>query len=166
MPTGEEYNRFANLIKKLAKEYNGPIFQPHVTLLGGIMLPEAEIIKRIKQLVLGQKPFIVNLEEIDYQDFYFRTLFVKAKKTNPLLSLHNRSKNTFKMWDVLSYMPHLSLLYGNFPKEVKERIIKDIGRNQSSRFEISSMHLIKGGEVDDWHIAGEFPFQASSTSKV
>lgn len=156
IPTGQAYQKFSNLIKKLAEEYNAPVFQPHVTLLGEILVPEPEAIKRTKQLVSGQKPFTINMEEISYEDFYFRTLFVRAEKTEALLALHNRSKEIFKM-EIPPYMPHLSLLYGTFPKETKEKIIKRIGRDQSTQFEISRVYLIKGGEVEDWQILREFP---------
>jgi len=153
MPVGKVYEKFSNLIKKLAEEYHAPVFAPHITLLGGLMQPEEECIRLAEQVVSGQKPFTVNMEEIDYENCYFRTLFVRVEKTEALLALHNRSKKIFKM-DIPSYMPHLSLLYGTFPVETKEKIIKDIGRNQSTQFEISSAHLVKGGGVEDWRIVG------------
>lgn len=158
IPTGKAYEKFSNLIKKLAKEYNAPVFEPHITLLGDFMQPEEECIELTKQLVSGQNPFIITMDEIDYEDFYFRTLFVRAEKSGTLLNLHNRSKEIFEM-NIPPYMPHLSLLYGTFPVETKEKIIKEIGRDQSAQFEISSVHLIKGGEVEDWQIVGEFPLK-------
>lgn len=156
--TGEAYEKFSSLIKKLAKQYNAPVFQPHITLLGDFMQPLDECIKLTKQAVLNQKPFIINMGEIDYEDFYFRTLFIRVDKMEPLLNLHNRAKEIFKMV-IPPYMPHLSLLYGTFPIETKEKIIKEIGRKQSIQFEISSVLLIKGGEIADWRILKEFPLK-------
>lgn len=157
LPTGTAYNKFENLIKKLAGEYNAPTFQPHVTLLGEFMQPQEECIEKTKQLVAGQKPFTVNLEEIGYQDYFFRTLFVYARKTGPLLNLHNKAKEIFQMQHIPPYMPHLSLLYGTYPNGTKEKIIKEIGKNQSTKFEVSSVHLVQGGEIKDWQIVEEFP---------
>ena len=54
MPTGESYKRFSNLIKKLAKQYNAPVFEPHITLLGDFKQPLDECIKLIQQVVSGQ----------------------------------------------------------------------------------------------------------------
>lgn len=159
VPTGEANNKFTNLIKKLAKEYQAPVFQPHVTLLGDFMYSEEESIEKTKQLVLSQKPFRLNLEKIGYQDFYFRTLFVRAKKNRPLLALHNRAKEIFKKNNIPHYMPHLSILYGTFPRSLKEEIIKEIGRDQSVKFEVNSVHLVKGGAIEDWRIIGEFPLK-------
>lgn len=157
MPSGENYNIFENLIKKLANEYNGPVFQPHVTLLGEIILPETDAIRKTEQLVDGQKPFSITLKQIDYEDFYFRTLFVKAVITKPLQTLYNKAKEIFAM-DVPLYMPHLSLLYGNYPREVKKKIIQEIGRDQTALFKISSVHLFKGGKVEQWQKIKEFTF--------
>src|SRR3972149_1366255 len=104
MPSGKIYKRFSNLIKKLAKEYDDPVFEPHITLLGEFTDSLEVSAKGANELVSGQKPFTVNLEEIDYQAFYFRTLFVKAKKTQPLLALHNRAKEVFNIQNIPPYM--------------------------------------------------------------
>lgn len=159
MPKEEIDNRFAGLIKKLAKDYGGPVFEPHVTLLGEIEQPEGEVMSKTEKLVSGQKPFPITLRQIGYQDYHFRALFVKAEITSPLLSLHERAKKIFGMQNIPPYMPHLSLLYGNYPAEVKEKIIAEIGREQSAQFEIKSVYLIKGGEVEDWEIIKEFTFR-------
>ncbi|MBI3103721.1 2'-5' RNA ligase family protein [Candidatus Daviesbacteria bacterium] len=158
MPKGKIYKKFAGLINRLAKQYNAPPFQPHVTLLGGIEQPEEKIIRKTAQLVSGQKPFPVTFRQIDYQDYHFRALFVKAEVTKPLLSLHERAKKIFGMQNIPFYMPHLSLLYGNYPNELKEKIILEIGRDQTTRFDISSVHLVRGGEVEDWKAIKEFTF--------
>lgn len=159
VPTGEANIKFNALVKKLAEENRAPLFQPHVTLLGDFMYSEEESIEKTKQLVSGQKPFTIEMEQIDYEDYFFRTLFVRAKKTQQLLALNTRAKEIFQMNGTLDYMPHLSLLYGMFPVETKEKIIKEVGRDQSTQFEISSVNLIKGGEIEDWRIVDEFPLK-------
>lgn len=159
MPKGQLYEKLKALIKKLANENNGPAFEPHVTLLGGIELSEEEVIKRTTQLVKDQKPFYVTLKQIEYEDFYFRTLFVKAEITEFSQSLHNRAKQIFEK-DIPPYMPHLSLLYGNYPVDLKERIITEIDREQRAQFEVSSIFLNKEfGEIKDWKVIKEFPFK-------
>jgi 2'-5' RNA ligase len=159
MPTGEAYDKLLGLIKRLANEYNAPLFEPHVTLLGEAMQLEEDVLKRIEQLVLGQKPFPITLNTVDYQDFYFRTLFVRAERTDPLQTLHDRAKEVFEMQDIPDYMPHLSLMYGNFPQSVKEQIIKAIGRDQTTEFAVNSVHLFKtDGEANTWYRVKEIPF--------
>ena len=157
MPKGEIYKKLADLIKKLGSEYGGPVFEPHVTLLGDIELPEEEMIKKTAQLVKNQKPFFVNLKQINYENFYFRTLFVKAEITETLQTLYDRAKEIFEM-DIPPFMAHLSILYGNYPQGVKGKIIQEIGRDQTATFDVSSIHLIKGGKIEEWKIIREFTF--------
>ena len=159
MPTGEVYNKFSDLIRRLAMEYSSPIFEPHVTLLGEFMQSEEDVIRKTGQLAEAKEPFPITLTTIDYQDFYFRALFVKAEKTEPLLSFHNRAKEVFGMQNIQVYMPHLSLLYGNFPQTTKERIIEEIGRNHPAQFTVNNIRLFKTGrQVNTWYKVKEFPF--------
>lgn len=158
VPQGEVYNKFSTLIKKLASEYGGPVFVPHVTLLGDIELSEDEMVKRMKQLIMDQQPFQVNLDQISYEDFYFRALIVKAEKNASLQTLHEKTKQIFDMHNIPSYMAHLSLLYGDYPNQIKEKIIAEIGKEQPAQFEVTSVFLTKGGEVKDWKVIREFSF--------
>jgi 2'-5' RNA ligase len=152
MPTGEVYDKFSGLIRRLAEEYRAPLFAPHITLLGETRQSEEDVLRKAKQLASIQKPFPVTLNTVDYQDFYFRTLFVRADRTNSLQALHDRAKEIFEMQDIPYYMPHLSLLYGNFPKTVKEQIIKSIGRDQATEFTVKGIDVFKtDGEEKTWH---------------
>lgn len=157
MPKGEVYNNFFNLIKKLAREYQGPLFVPHVTLLGEIELSKEEIIKRTKILVQNQKSFPIVLKQIAYEEFFFRALIVLAQISEPLQKLHERAKKIFEM-NIPAYMPHLSILYGEYTLETKKKIISEIGKNQEAAFEIDRVFLIKGGEVKNWKIIEAFTF--------
>ncbi len=158
MPKGDIFKKYDTIIKKLAKENNGPVFEPHITLLGNIELTENEVIKGAQKLVLGQKPFQINLSEIGYEDYHFRALFVKAVISPQLQNLHNRAKQIFKM-QIPTYMAHLSLLYGNYPNLAKKEIIKKIGKDQASVFEINSVFVQKAGLIRDWKIIKEFPLE-------
>lgn len=158
MPAGETYNKLAALIKILAEKYKSPLFELHITLLGEIVLLEEDVIKRCQQLTSGQKSFSIILQTVEYQDFYFRALFVQAERTRLLLALHNRAEKIFKMNESPSYMPHLSLLYGDFAQSVKDQIIRNIGKNQEMEFRVGAIHLFKtDGEVSAWYKVKEFP---------
>lgn len=74
------------------------------------------------------------------------------------MDLHNKAKEIFNMTKIPPYMPHLSLMYGNYPQALKDKIIQEIGKNQSTQFEVNSVHLVQGGEIKDWQIIKEFSF--------
>jgi 2'-5' RNA ligase len=165
VPTGNAYDKFSNLIKSLAKKYDAPIFEPHVTLLGDIEISEEEAVKKTEQLVANQKSFPLNLGSVDYQDFHFRTLFVRAEPTKFLQNLHKRAKQIFQM-DIPPYMPHLSILYGTYPEELKKGIISEIGSTKEASWIVDKVTLIKGGEVSEWKTIKEFPLIALSKSSM
>lgn len=157
VPTGETYDKLSGIIKRLAEEYNTPLFEPHITLLGEAPQSENDVIKRTRQLISGQKPFLATIRTLDYQDFYYRALFVKAEKTEPLLAFHERAKTIFEMPDIPPYMPHLSLLYGNFSGDIKKKIIKTIGNEFTEEFIVNAVHLIKSeGQANAWYKIKEF----------
>jgi len=57
-------------------------------------------------------------------------------------------------------MPHLSLMYSNFPQSVKDQIIKAIGNNQTTEFTVRGIHVFETGEeVNKWHMVKEFSFK-------
>lgn len=159
LPPGQEYKRFEMLIKKLAQKCGGPVFAPHITLLGQATDNEAYAFQLGEELIKNQEPFSVTLNKVDYQNYFFRALYVLVEKTEPLMKLHEKAKQIFGKIDVGEYMPHLSLLYGNFEPEIKEKIIQEIGSNQSSTFTVNSLHLFKTeGEAHQWYHAREFSF--------
>lgn len=159
MPEGENFQKYTDLIKKLAKEHGGPTFVPHITLLGNILLPEAEVLDRAQLVVENQRPFTVNLMGIGCEDYYFRTLYAKAEIPKELQALHDRAKEIFRMNDIPPYMAHLSFLYGNYPKELKDKIIKEIG-DQSASLPINSIYVFYASAYsapETWHQIAELP---------
>lgn len=160
LPSGNEYNKFNELIKKLAQEYKTLVFDPHITILGQASDNESTAIKLTEELVTGISPFSITLNKIGYQDYYFRALYVLVEKTEPLLKLHEKAKQLFGKQDIPPYIPHLSLLYGDFPVAIKEKIMQEIGREQLSTFEVKSLHVFKTeGEADSWYSVKEIPFR-------
>lgn len=166
LPAGEEYNRFETLIIELAEECGAPLFAPHVTVLGQASLDEDSALELMEKLVSNQQPFTLTLNKVDYRDYFFRALYVLAEKTEPLVELHEKAKQIFGKKNVAEYMPHLSLLYGDFKPELKKKIIKEIGKEQPAVFEVNSLHLFRTeGEADEWYPVAEFPFP-TPTSEV
>lgn len=159
LPKGEEYAKFETLIIKLAEQYNTPIFAPHITLLGQAAQDEDSARTLLKKLTQDQKPFKITLGKIDYQDYFFRALYVIADESPELLALYGKAKELAGKTNIPGYIPHLSLLYGDFPSEIKEKIIKEIGSEHPAVFEVNSLHLFHTeGEADDWYEVEEFPF--------
>jgi len=160
MPKGETYKHFFRLIMKLVKEHKSPLFAPHVTLLGMLKDQNEEtVLQKVATVADSHTRFSLTLEEIGFEEFFYRALFIRAKKTPELLSLNQNTREAFDMQDEPAFMPHLSLLYGDFPISVKEKIRQEIGE-QNRSFEVSGITLVHAdGHEDTWRIVTEIPLQ-------
>ena len=160
MPSGETRNKLASIINKLSDRYETPRFVPHVTLLGGITENEGVILSKMSYLAGFLKPFQIQLAEVKYLDEYFRALFILAEKTKELLGAYGKARNIFDVKESSSYMPHLSLMYGNLAVKTKEEILAKIGREFRLNFWIDTIYLFSTtGEASQWYKVQEFPLR-------
>lgn len=157
MPLGQVYDELSRTISELSKEYAAPVFQPHVTLLGDLIGDEKEITLQAQQLASRIRPFQVTLTTVDYLDTYFRCLFLRAEESPALVEANRVARNIFHREQDDKFMPHLSLLYGNFEVETKKRIIETIGREWAKSFPVNRIHLLScNGEPKNWYRVQEF----------
>lgn len=118
-PQGESKSRLESVIKDANSKFNGPDFEPHMTLLGPIPLDKEEIIEKTKIIVDKIAPFGLALGKVDYSSTYFQCVFVRVKTSVPLLEARMAAQEIFNIKSF--FMPHISLFYGNVtPKERSE----------------------------------------------
>jgi hypothetical protein len=141
MPIGEVRQRLAATILDLGREYATPVFEPHVTLAGGIVGSARGVASKMKDLARRIPPFTVRLTVVDGLDDYFRCLFVRLATTHPIMSANQAAREVFALAMQPAFMPHLSLLYGNLPPSVKEGIIASLLRQFELEFKVNSLHL-------------------------
>ena len=159
IPSGDAYDRLSVLISRLSEKYSSPQFEPHVSLLGVVRGYEEEIIAKAADLARIIKPYEIKLSTIDYLDEYFRCFFIRAQKTEDVMKANLMAKEVFGLLQHDGeYTPHLSLLYGNFPSEIKEKIIAEIGKELDVTFEVRSIDLFltEGEDVNKWHRVKKF----------
>ncbi|MDI6602625.1 MAG: 2'-5' RNA ligase family protein [Patescibacteria group bacterium] len=151
------YNKLANLITKLSKQYGSPKFEPHVTLLANISGAEKDIIFKTSQLAILINSFKIRLTKVEYRNEYFKCLFIKVEETKDIINANLKAREIFnREWDS-EYIPHLSLMYGDFLPEIKEKIIKEIGKKFDIIFAVNSIHLFTAeGRPEDWQRIKEF----------
>jgi 2'-5' RNA ligase len=152
MPAGRVYRRLAVRIRELSREYSAPEFEPHVTLLGGILGPQREVILKSASLAKLIRPFVVQLTNVDYLDEYFRCLFVRVAETDRVMKANQTAREVFGLREQPAYMPHLSLMYGNLTSDVKGKIVSQLGRRFDIAFKAGNVHLFSiTGEPNEWH---------------
>lgn len=166
IPNDRNRDIFSEIIKKIAEKARTPSFAPHITLLGGVLGSEDELRKKTRFLIKEQSEFQISFSGIDYEDYYFRALFVRAELNESLRLLNIRAKEIFGMKDAPSfYTPHLSLLYGDFPLNFKKELTRFAGGIPASLI-VQRVDLYRTeGEVIGWQKVEEFPFHFQNTTQ-
>jgi len=141
------------IIERVAKENNTFSFEPHITILvkndeGGKMIKISE--ELAKQITKAT----ARLTEIAYENTYFRALYIKAQKQQ-LFQIHAIARKLAGMLADPSeptplgvkntYVPHLSLLYGNLDEKTKRNIIKDLDIKLPMEVEFDKIELWRTG---------------------
>jgi 2'-5' RNA ligase len=161
LPEGDIFEKLNALISGLASKYDAPPFEPHITLLGGLRGPEQKIIPATALLAAALESFSVTLTHLEYRDMYYMCLFVLLEKTRDVMDAHflaQKILDTFIARENIEFIPHLSLMYGDFPVPLKKEIIKDIGAEMNLSFTVNSIYLFStDGGPGDWHRFKEFP---------
>ena len=144
VPSGDSRARLAKTISKLSKENRGPAFEPHITLIGKLMLEENEALRLTALLAKKIRPFGITLGRTDGTDFRFRCIFVRVFGTSELLVANSKSREIFKVKKAPRYTPHLSLFYGRLPQKTKEEIITGMRNSFSgTKLDIKRIRLMR-----------------------
>lgn len=163
MPSGQVYDELSGLISKLSGEHFSHKFEPHVTLLKVIEGLGEDISLKTSELAKLIKPFKIELEGLDYFEDHFRCLFIKAKETPELMNANLEARKVFSRGIDAIYAPHLSLIYGELSKDMKQTMISNLknereGKEFAYAFDVNKLDLFSTqGEPDKWYRAGEFP---------
>lgn len=143
-PTGVIYDELKTLIFDLAKKYDAPTFQPHITLLpGGSGLGRDDVVIKLQKIIKITEPFTTEFESYGYLDEYFKCLFVKVKQTKSIMSFAHRIQQEFNNKSNPEFTPHLSILYGKFPNEEKDKIIQSLDKVYRKSFKLKAVEVIE-----------------------
>ena len=166
MPEGDVLDKFYKLIIKIGDEYNSPKYQPHVTLLGGLVgFTREEVISKASELAESIEPFTITLTEVTYptsypndHEAYYRSLYILAERTEPLMKANELARKMFGRGGNPPFNPHLSIMYGPFPAGTKEEIISKVGREFNVGFEVNSIYLWSDkGLPHEWKLIKKIP---------
>jgi len=157
MPAGDVYDRLSGIIQRFSSRYGGPTFAPHVTLLGQCVGPIRELMRKTAAVAAGSRPLSIRLQAIDFLDEYYRCLFVRGAPSEPLRKAHRAACHAFGRKREPAFMPHLSLLYGNFPQSLKKQAIEEMGPPLDIQFTARRIHLYRThGDPSQWRRMARF----------
>ena len=168
VPKGKTFQKFSKIIAILAKKNSAPEFKPHVSLIGNIRLPEKEVLSKSRLLASKMRSFEIRLGKVDYLDMYFRSLFVRAEISREISEADSLARKYFLREKDPPYMPHLSLLYGNFSRERKEGIIQQIGKEFKDKFLADKIEVwaVPGIDPAEWKVIKKIALKKARPIKI
>ena len=140
----------SEIITKLARKYNGPVFQPHCTLVGKTDILLTRMKSAIINLIDKYKPIDVHPEKFGYTNYLWRTLYIELKEKQILTNWHEHICDLLSINCDKDYLPHISLMYNSVSLKEKKRLSGKI--KLKSVYEIYSIQIVDcSGKVDEWN---------------
>jgi len=160
LPEPEKQKSLSQLIDRLSKEYGGPRFDPHLTLLGKLVGDEETLITRTSQLVAKLKQFTLQTKSIEYRDDFYKSLFITLEASSALEFARHSAEKIFNHTAETVFMPHLSLIYGRQVEQTKENLSKVLMEEILFEFVVERIRLVAAfGSVDPWKPVTELPLK-------
>jgi 2'-5' RNA ligase len=157
-PAGDAHNRFAEVIRKLSQTYHTKLFDPHITLVGGITGSEAELIAKTEKLSRRLTRITIKPQEVKYLNEFYRSLFLLVTPAEALINANKLAKQLFGLPLDEEFMPHLSLFYGELSVKEKEKIKGKLNSKLLTPFHVDNIVLFcTSNEPNEWYPVQSFP---------
>ncbi|WP_447978632.1 2'-5' RNA ligase family protein [Candidatus Nitrospira bockiana] len=162
-PTGPVADLLARTILELARRYQGPAFAPHVTLLGHVTDEEAGIVAGSTALAASRRPITMTLVEPGIGPDYFHCVFLTIQPTPDLLEVHEEARARLGTATWEPYRPHLSLLYGDHPREARAEIARSLALPLPMTCPAAAITVVKaeGDAPETWREIASVPIGRS-----
>jgi 2'-5' RNA ligase len=150
-PSGPAYDVLAKTIQDLAREFDAPMFEPHVTLLANLDGTEEQHLHRSKALAQQLHSFHITLTEASYGHDYFQCVFMRVEQSTEMTRAHALAAQIFHRVGN-AYMPHLSLIYGVLGEPRQLEIINRLPTGLRRSFAVNAVYLLRADSPDpkDW----------------
>jgi 2'-5' RNA ligase len=125
IPAKPVHSFFQDLISDLARRYDAPVFEPHITIHVGTDRPNlAEKVIAEASACCG---FVkVKMLKVSYSSEFTKTLFVQFAPDTKLRRLNDIIRNAAQDSSNYQLKPHLSLLYKKMPTAARRKLADSI----------------------------------------
>jgi hypothetical protein len=160
IPAEPARSHFRTLIQDLARRFDAPIFEPHVTLYvteSGNENPAGVLNEALRNI----KPPCLSITAINYSDEFTKTLFVELRPNEWLGSLSRTLRAASASQREYQLNPHLSLIYKTMSPETKVQLANSIRlpfdevRFDSVKAVISPTKIESCADVEAWRVVAE-----------
>jgi len=125
IPAEPAHSFFQGIINELARRFDAPVFDPHVTVhVGANRINSAK--NALAEAARGCKRITLKTLEIDHSDDFIKTLFVEFGLDAELRGLSNFVRSVAHDSSQYELKPHLSLLYKNTAAATRRELAASI----------------------------------------
>jgi 2'-5' RNA ligase len=125
IPAEPAHRFFQDLINDLARRYDAPVFEPHVTIYVGANRTDA-LETVLSKAAQDCKPIVFQAIEVSHSDEFIKTLVVEFGLNMKLLQLNQVIRSAAQDSSYYDLKPHLSLLYKRMSVQTRRRLARSI----------------------------------------
>jgi len=125
IPSEPAHSFFQRIINDLARRYDAPVFEPHVTVHAGADQADAAK-KALGNAARGSEPIALIPMGIDQSDEFIKTLFVQFAMSAELRKINEIIREAANDSSHYQLKPHLSLLYKSLAAATRRELAASI----------------------------------------
>jgi 2'-5' RNA ligase len=163
IPDGEARQQLQQLITDLSNRHGTPAFEPHITLLSGIMGDEAAVVAQSAEFAANTAPIVAAIRNVEYLEEFFRCLFFSTDQSASLLEARRQAETLFEHTNIQPFIPHVSFLYGSMPVFEKEAISEQLRHKFLMSLRMPTLRLVRTQRTPEyWETIAEFELNAAA----
>lgn len=121
LPPDDVKQRVKNFMNTLRSEFNGPDFDPHVTVVGAIKLTPDDALDRFRSACKGLKAYTAHGRGVSTGTFFYQCVYLLLDPIPEVVEPSDHCCGHFGYNRPEPYMPHMSLLYADLTDEEKKK---------------------------------------------
>ena len=125
VPSEPAHSFFQRIINDFARQYDAPVFEPHVTVYVGADRADAAE-NALEEAARKCKHTALTPAGIDQSDKFIKTLFVRFAMNAQLGKINGIIRHAANDSSQYELKPHLSLLYKNLPAATRSELAVSI----------------------------------------
>ena len=125
IPAEPAHRFFQDLINDLARRYEAPVFEPHVTIYVGANSTDA-LETGLSKVAQDCTPIVLQPIEVSHSDQFIKTLFVEFGLNTKLRQLNQVIRSAAQDSSDYDLKPHLSLLYKRMSAQRRRQLARSI----------------------------------------
>ncbi len=149
MPSAES-DWLAGVVREIAFRHGTPVFAPHVTVVGGFRVPEAEAVAALTAW-RPRVPLPARFPDVGFEHVIVRALYLRAQPSEELHQLHNEVESRLGL-PRSRYSPHLSLMYSDAAESIRRGIAEQLRLPLpvAVRFDSLALWRTPAGRFSEW----------------